>query len=428
MHEHILKFEVKETHYGGNLRKYLDARLNIVKMYELFQNEHPHLKDVVKYNFYYHYFKENFGYSFGRPQVDVCSKCESLSVKMKDPGLSENAKRNVAAELMIHKRRAKMFYSTLKTASENQDDDTVALCFDYMQNLPLPLIPVQEVFYMRQLWVNVFCIHDLKSNKAKLYLYHEGEANKCPDEVCSFLLHYLQNEVPNTVKTLFLFSDGAAGQNKNHTTLRFLMNLCDRGQFKKIIHYFPLRGHSFLPCDRDFGSIKRILRRTDRIYTPQEYADLIVKASKVGRFFSIHQVRTDEIISFKDWWPRYYKKTTNSDETSGRRISKYQRIPLKITAYKEFIYSLDTSGKVIAKPFINGMISSTFSLQKSNTAPELPTQKAYPAGKVPINKKKLDDVRKLMEYTKGYEHFYEDILRWPTTEADCVMDSEREDE
>ena len=90
--------------------------------------------------------------------------------------------------------------------------------------------------------------------------------------------------------------------------MRFLLKLCDRGQFEKIIQYFPVRGHSFLPCDRDFGSIKRLLRRTDRIYTPQEYADLIVKASKVGRF-SIHQVRTDEIISFKDWWPRSYKKT-----------------------------------------------------------------------------------------------------------------------
>lgn len=176
--------------------------------------------------------------------------------------------------------------------------------------------------------MNVFCIHDLKSNKAKLYLYHEGEANKCPDEVCSFLLNYIQNEVPNTVKKLLLFSDGAAGQNKNHTTMRFLLNLCDRGQFEKIIQYFPVRGHSFLPCDRDFGSIKRLLRRTDRIYTPQEYADLIVKASKVGRF-SIHQVGTDEIISFKDWWPRSYKKTTNSDETSGRGVPKIKECLLR---------------------------------------------------------------------------------------------------
>lgn len=62
-----------------------------------------------------------------------------------------------------------------------------------MSNLPLPNIPVQEIFYMCQLWVNVFCIHDVKTNQAKMYIYHEGEANKSPDEVYPFLLHYFEN-------------------------------------------------------------------------------------------------------------------------------------------------------------------------------------------------------------------------------------------
>lgn len=113
-------------------------------------------------------------------------------MKLKEPALSENAKPNVAAELCVHKRRANKFYTALKEATENQDDDTVAICSDYMSNLPLLNIPVQEVFYMRQLWVNTFCIHNMKTNKATFYTYHEGEANKSPDEVSSFLLHYLQ--------------------------------------------------------------------------------------------------------------------------------------------------------------------------------------------------------------------------------------------
>lgn len=96
-------------------------------------------------------------------------------------------------------------------------------------------------------------------------MYHEGEANKSPNEVCSFLWYYIQNEVPSSTKKILLFSDGAAEQNKNHTIVRFLLNLCDRYRFETITHLFPVRGHSFLPCDRDFGSIKRLLRRTDRV-------------------------------------------------------------------------------------------------------------------------------------------------------------------
>jgi len=95
------------------------------------------------------------------------------------------------------------------------------------------------------------------------------------------------------------------------------MNLCDRGKFETITHFFPVRGHSFLPCDRDFGSIKRLLRKTDRIYIPQQYAQLIIEASRCGRF-SVHNVQTDEILNFNNWWPSSYKKTVNSDETSRR--------------------------------------------------------------------------------------------------------------
>lgn len=97
--------------------------------------------------------------------------------------LCDSVKRTITAEQTVHKK----FYTALKDAASNKDDNTVAIAFDQV----LPLIPVQEVFYLRQLWVNVFCIHDLKTNKAKLFMYHERIANKSPDKVCSFLLHYI---------------------------------------------------------------------------------------------------------------------------------------------------------------------------------------------------------------------------------------------
>lgn len=114
IHDHISKFEVKETHYGGKEKKYLDARLNLTKMHQMFIDDNPDLKDVVKYHFYYTYFQENFSYSFGRPQVDVCSLYEALNAKLKDKSLNDNAKRTAAAELMVHKRRAKKFYTSMK--------------------------------------------------------------------------------------------------------------------------------------------------------------------------------------------------------------------------------------------------------------------------------------------------------------------------
>lgn len=71
----ISSFDVKLTHYGGKPKKYLDARLNVQKIFEMFINDCPELTDIVKYSFYLSYFKDNFDYSFGRPQVDECREC-----------------------------------------------------------------------------------------------------------------------------------------------------------------------------------------------------------------------------------------------------------------------------------------------------------------------------------------------------------------
>lgn len=117
IHDHISRFDVRETHYGTKKKKYLDAKPNITKMYEMFQIDHPELKDKVKYSFYYRYFKENFNLSFGRPQVDVCSQCENFRAKLRDPCLSDNVKCSVIAEQIVHQRRAKKFYTKQKEIS-----------------------------------------------------------------------------------------------------------------------------------------------------------------------------------------------------------------------------------------------------------------------------------------------------------------------
>ncbi|KAJ8883543.1 hypothetical protein PR048_015387, partial [Dryococelus australis] len=69
-----------------------------------------------------------------------------------------------------------------------------------MQNISLPCIPVQELFYYRQLSV-----------------------------------------------------DACGGQNMNNCTIRFLLSLTDTNRFDIIIHRFPILGHSYLACDRDFS-------------------------------------------------------------------------------------------------------------------------------------------------------------------------------
>lgn len=87
-------------------------------------------------------------------------------------------------------------------------------------------------------------------------------------------------EIPSHVKELHIFSDGCCGQNKNNSFIKFFLATASSSRFDKIFHFFSIRGHFFLPCDGDFGIDKILIRKNDRIFTPDEYYELILKTSK----------------------------------------------------------------------------------------------------------------------------------------------------
>lgn len=414
--EHIESFPVKVSHYSSKIIHYLDASLNVKKMHSLFVEKYPQLQDLVKYEFYLKYYNENYNLRFGRPQVDVCSECERLGGRIKDINLNDNAKRVATAELMVHKRRAKKFYTKLKEVQNlcTERPEVMGLAFDYIQNMPLPHIPVQEIFYFRQLWVYAVQIHNLKYNTGHFYTYHEGQARKGPNEVCTFLYDYIMNHIPPEITELHLFSDGCAGQNRNQTMVRFLLALQATKRFNKIYHYFPIRGHSFLPCDRDFGCVKRIIRKHDRIYIPEEYEEMIISSRK-KQPFTVKQIRHNDIIDFKNWWPADYKKTC-STLVRGDNPRKEN---FAVSNYRQFLYDSSTPGYVTTWEHIDGFLSHTFKLLKQHKeSPPLPNNVAY-SEPVPINEKKVADIKKVMSYITGEKlEFYYHITSWITTSAE----------
>lgn len=107
---HIESFPKKVSHYSSTPVTYLEAGLTCKQMHDMLIEKHPELQDVIKYEYFLNYYKENCGYRFGRPQVDVCSSCEDLNAKIKSTSLNDNDKRTAAAELIVHKRRAYKFY------------------------------------------------------------------------------------------------------------------------------------------------------------------------------------------------------------------------------------------------------------------------------------------------------------------------------
>ncbi|CAH1112109.1 unnamed protein product [Psylliodes chrysocephalus] len=241
--------------------------------------------------------------------------------------------------------------------------------------MPLPVIPAQEIFHYRQLWLYWFKIHDLKTDQGHFYTYHE-EAAKGPNEVCTFINDYVQ-KTPAKIQELHIFSDSCPGQNRNNTVVRYLLA---SKRFRKIYHYFPVRGHSLLPCDRDFGCLKRVIRKYNRIYFPENYENMKLSCRKL-KPFGISTICYKDITDYKNWWPNHYKKTCQSSDN----------IKSKFTVSNDS----STPGYVITSEYIGGLVSTTFKLVKPKADPTLPTAPAY-SKILPINIKKIDNLKKLM--------------------------------
>lgn len=113
------------------------------------------------------------------------------------------------------------------------------------------------------------------------------------------LLKYAQ-QLSHSIKHLIAFSDGCPGQNKNNAVVIFLCSLIQIGHFDKAEHYFRIRGHSYLPNDRDFGSIKCKLKLHDnRIYVPDQYEELNKPSSS--------KFEVEMVLDFDNSWPLFYK-------------------------------------------------------------------------------------------------------------------------
>lgn len=69
----------------------------------------------LSYKYFWSYFKENYPeIGFWQPVKGVCVICEELNLKIKNTFFNENAKRVAVAELMVHKRKSKKCYASLK--------------------------------------------------------------------------------------------------------------------------------------------------------------------------------------------------------------------------------------------------------------------------------------------------------------------------
>lgn len=311
--EFIASLPASESHYNRkkSSRIYISCDLNINKLFEMYNNRQSNnLK--VSLTMFKNIFYNNFNIGFKSPACDVCGTCLNLKHAIS----KETGKNKIKSmtDLRIHKLRANAFYKLAKESPPK----SISFAFDLQQVHPLPKTPIQDAFYLRQISFYAFCCVDMNSKHPSFYTWDESQAKRGSTEIGSALLHHLRTLDLADCDTIRLFCDGCAGQNKNSYIMHILAYwlLESPASIRSIIIHFPVRGHSYLPADRAFGRVEKLLKKKNVITTIDEYNDVYGQVGNVN-------------ILGKDWFLCNIKKIADELYHKIPSIKNCKRIELK---------------------------------------------------------------------------------------------------
>lgn len=181
--------------------------------------------------------------------------------------------------------------------------------------------------------------------------------------------------------------------------VHFLFTLVRLRKFQHIRHYFPVRGHSFLPNDRDFAVTELKKRKTERVNTPEQWHRIIESARK-RKPFVVVPVEQDMIMDGAAHFCPFFKKTIKA----GKKLLNLQRAMI-------LDYSVQHSTEIWVKYGNEDEEWSKFTTEKRHAAVKsLPTKLKY-VRPLPVKQSKARDVRKLaVKYAPPeYRHFFESV-------------------
>ncbi|RWS05397.1 uncharacterized protein B4U79_10701 [Dinothrombium tinctorium] len=188
----IENYPKRESHYSKTVktgRKYIGSQKNIRILHTEFIDANKEYEGFVSYDYFRHVFKKcNVGFS--SPRFDNCATCEELTLKIKtcenDIDVLDFTK-----NLSENQDEANYFYKIQEQAKEAAISEKTlqVISVDFQKNFSIPITKVPSEYYSRQLSLYNFCVHNMNTCNATMYIYSEHYfARKTPNECISCLI------------------------------------------------------------------------------------------------------------------------------------------------------------------------------------------------------------------------------------------------
>lgn len=149
------------------------------------------------------------------------------------------------------------------------DRTIVTACFDFQKVLTTPNAAASTFYYKRKLSVYNFTIHNISEKEGYCYVWDESISKKGPNEVCSCLYSFIQEQYAKSVRQFRFWSDNCPGQKRNKIVFGFyawwskLLNIT-------ITHRFLEKGHTQNEADSVHATIEKA-KKGQTIYVPSQW-------------------------------------------------------------------------------------------------------------------------------------------------------------
>ena len=296
---HIGQFPKFISHYSRHRssKEYLRDVNSISDMYRLYveQCRESGLQTVSEW-VYRKIFNCDFNLSFHSPSSDTCKKCDMYAVQ-KEIGDQEGLRQEWDHHLALAESTRAMLNYERDMAKGKPG---MVFAFDLQKTKALPYLSTSEAYYKRQLSVYNLGIHDCGTGEGFFNFWHEATASRGPAEIASCIWHWLCQNRDKGVRPerLVAFSDACGGQNRNFIMAVFWMHVTQEMTVDSIDHIFMVSGHSFLPCDEDFGLDEKQKHKTEAVYSLSQWMSVAQRARK--KPFAVTEMAAESFLRIKD--------------------------------------------------------------------------------------------------------------------------------
>uniref|UniRef100_A0A6P7GZV6 Uncharacterized protein LOC114348544 n=1 Tax=Diabrotica virgifera virgifera TaxID=50390 RepID=A0A6P7GZV6_DIAVI len=221
-----------------------------------------------------------------------------------------------------------------KAISSEAENSSYVYTMDLQAVLLCPYTQASAMYYKQKLKVHNQTFFNLNNKDVACYLWHEGNGGLDSDDFVSILVKFLNEEIErHNPKTIILWSDGCAYQNRNVNMSNGLLEIAMEKNIIIEQKYLEV-GHTQMEVDSVHSVIERKLGRKNDIAVPADYTKVIKAARRNPSLYKVVYLHYSDFLQYNKGMYTQIRPGSQKGDPCVTDICALQYLPQGLIKYK----------------------------------------------------------------------------------------------